>query len=361
MKRTVLFIAAAATFAGCSTDLDINAPYKDITVVYGLLNMRDSVHLVKINKAFLGEGNAYTFAQVADSSEYRGEDITYAKVFKLSSTGAVQDSFPLTDTLITNREPGTFYAPDQHLFKFSTPLVDVLNTGRIFLAQDSRYELRVRVKGNYVTSSTPIVNDFTIQAVDQDTVQNASRVNFMNPLGTGYAQYEFNWNSRYNGKRYVVSYRFRYDEIRGDDTLSKAITQQLGTRVTADSQNIEELAMIMNGESFYSTISTVIRSDGDYGSVTRRIFRGLDFLVDVANDDFHTYLTLTEPISGIIEDRPAYSNVTGAYGVWGSRYYKNVRGKRLNGNSLTELVEGQYTGDLHFCSGVDPGTPNSCN
>jgi hypothetical protein len=183
----------------------------------------------------------------------------------------------------------------------------------------------------------------------------------MNAFGTGYGQYEFNWNSRYNGKRYVLSYRFRYDEIRGSDTLHKAITQRLATRVTADSQNIEELSVIMNGESFYSTISTVIRNEGDYGSANRRVFMGLDFLIDVANDDFHTYLTLTEPVSGIIEERPAYSNVTGAYGVWGSRYYKNVHGKRLGGTSLEELANGQYTGDLHFCSGVDPGSPNSCN
>lgn len=358
MKRTVLFIAAAATFAGCSTELDINAPYKDITVVYGLLNMRDSVHLVKINKTFLGEGDAYTFAQIADSSEYNGEDITYAKVFEIASNGSVTDSFPLDDTLITNREPGTFYSPEQRLFYFRTPFAQDLNAGRMYLFQDSRYELRLKVKGNTITSVAPIVNDFTIAAQDQSLV---AKVNFMNPVGAGYVNYEFNWTGRADCKRFVLSYRFRYDEIRGDDTLSRSITQQLGTRVTANSQGNEELAIIFGGESVFSTIGTVIRSEGNYASASRRIFRGFDFLVDVANDDFHTYLTLTEPVSGIIEDRPEYSNVTGAYGIWGSRYSKNVVGKWFNGATFTELVNGQYTNDLNFCYSSEPGGPIICD
>jgi len=361
MKRTFLLITAAATFAGCSTELDINAPYKDISVVYGLLNMRDSVHLVKINKAYLGEGDAYTFAQIADSNEYQGEDITYAKVFRIGSSGAVIDSFPLDDTLITNREPGNFYSPVQKLFYFRTPFAQMLpplNGTRMYLWQDDRYELRLRAKGNTITGSTEITNDFSIAAQDQSL---DAEVNLMNPVGTGYGNYEFNWTARSDCKRFVISYRLRYDEIRGNDTLPRAITQKLGTRVTENSQNNEELAIIFSGESFYSTVSTVIRSDGNHASADRRIFRGFDFLVEVANDDFHTYLTLTEPISGIIEDRPSYSNVTGAYGVWGSRTNKNVIGKWLNPNSIEELINGGHTGDLNFCVSIAPGGPLLCD
>jgi hypothetical protein len=96
-------------------------------------------------------------------------------------------------------------------------------------------------------------------------------------------------------------------------------------------------------------------------AVDKRIFRGLDFLVSVANDEFDTFLTLSEPVSGIIEDRPAYTNITGAYGIVAGRYTKNVIGKRLGANSLIELIEGPYTAQLRFCSGLDPGTSFSCN
>ncbi len=361
MQR-ILFLGIAATLlSACNNDLEINDEYKDITIVYGLLNQRDSVHMVKINKAFLGEGNALDMALVQDSSEYGGEAITLAEVQRLDVSGNVVETYSLHDTTITNREPGTFYSPVQKLFYFNTPFAQQLNTGRMFLHQDAKYRVHLQVKGNDITSTTPIVNDFPIDPVDQDTNSTASRVNLMNAFNTGYGTYELNWKSRLDCKRFVVSFRFRYDEVTGTDTVARTFEQQMGTRVTASSSSAEDMAVTMNGEAFFSSLSSTVRSNPNWGSVTKRIFRGLDFLLTVGNDDFHTYLSLTEPVTGIIEDRPVYSNLSGALGIWGSRYTKTVRGKRLNSNTLQQLTEGQYTGDLHFCSALDPGGAYSCN
>jgi hypothetical protein len=221
--------------------------------------------------------------------------------------------------------------------------------------------VKLRVKGNNITAKTNVVNDFTIQTIDQDTTEslNANRVNFMNATGTDYGQYEFNWTSRLNGKRYEVSWRFRYDEVRGQDTIrGLSITQKMGSKIAASSSTSEPMSLFIPGETFYSTLAARIPVNA---AVDKRIFRGLDFLVSVANDEFDTFLTLSEPVSGIIEDRPAYTNITGAYGIVAGRYTKNVIGKRLGANSLIELIEGPYTAQLRFCSGLDPGTSFSCN
>ena len=159
----------------------------------------------------------------------------------------------------------------------------------------------------------------------------------------------------------MVSYRFRYDEVTGTDTVRTAFIQQMGTRVATNSANIEPMAAVIGGEAFFSSLAGYAKSNPNWGNVDKRIFRGMDFLISVANDDFHTYLTLTEPVSGIIEDRPAYSNLDGAFGVWGSRYTKNANGKRLSSNTLQQLKFGSYTGDLRFCSALDPGGVYSCN
>ena len=58
---------ALAFIASCDNDLDIIAEWKDISVVYGILNAQDSVHYVKLNKAFLGQGDVYDMAQEFDS------------------------------------------------------------------------------------------------------------------------------------------------------------------------------------------------------------------------------------------------------------------------------------------------------
>jgi hypothetical protein len=368
MRRHLLLLLAAATMAGCSTELDINAPYKDVTVVYGLLNMRDSVHYVKINKAFLGEGNAFIYAGIRDSSEYRDEDITQMVVYRVNASGQPIDSFPLRDTLITGREPGDFYYPEQKVYYFRTPNrifnpsgTPQINSGPTFLNQAGLYKLKLKVKGKDVSSTTNMANDITIAANDQDTINNASAINFMNVTGSGYGIYEFNWTSSVSGipwtnKRFVVTLEFKYDEVR--DGVSQRIvkSRKLGTVVASSAA--QPLAVTLPGETFFSWLRNSIPADA---SVEQRIFRGIDIKVDVANEEFHTYLTLTEPISSIVEDRPAYSNVDGALGLWASRYYKNVINKRLNAASLNELINGPYTATLGFCSGFNVGPPYGCD
>ncbi len=348
MKRFALMLGAAATFWGCSTDLDINAPYKDITVIYGLLNMRDSVHYIKINKAFLGEGDALTFAQIADSNEWADADITSAKVHRVVN-GARTESFDLTPTVVSGREPGVFYGPDQKVYTFSETYTGSISQGGqnipIYLNPDWDYDVEVVVKGSTVSARTTIVNDFSFQGIDQNLGQDINLVS-----GSGFSNYELNWTSSQDGKRYVADYRFNYREIRGADTSELlSFTQRLGTVVRTSSGPSQPMAVNLSGEQFFSAIANQVTPDP---TVTRRLFLGVDFLVSVANEEFHTYLTLSEPVSGIIEDRPSYSNITNGFGIFGSRYTRAIIGKTLGGNSLEELRFGSYTGGLQFCSAM---------
>ena len=98
MERIAFLFAIACVFAGCSTDLDINAPYKNVTVVYGLLDQRQEVQYVKINKAYLGEGDALVYAQIADSNEWADGDITVARVHRVLN-GTRVGTFDLTANL----------------------------------------------------------------------------------------------------------------------------------------------------------------------------------------------------------------------------------------------------------------------
>ena len=52
----------------CEEDFDINAPYQDITVVYGLIDQGQDSIFLKINKAFLGDGDVMEMAKIEDSS-----------------------------------------------------------------------------------------------------------------------------------------------------------------------------------------------------------------------------------------------------------------------------------------------------
>lgn len=358
MQRILSLLAVSAILSACSTDLEINAPYKNITVVEGLLNMSDSVQLIKINKAFLGDGDALTYAQVQDSNEWNTEAFDYARVVRRRN-GQVMGTFELRDTLLTNREPGTFYAPNQRLYYFQDDYFELRQISGelipLYLDEESVYHLELKVKGEEVSANTTIVHDFGVQAADQSLTQ---PINLLN--GSQFGSFELNWSSDRNGKRYVADYRFNYREVRnGVVGELKSITRRIATVVKVGTTTSEAMSATIDGRQFFENIASSIPSDA---SVEQRIFLGVDFLISVANDEFHTFLTLSEPISGIIEDRPTYSNITNGYGIFGSRYVKTVSGKRLGATSLNELADGDITGHLRFCSAMpgDELSPNFC-
>jgi len=56
--------------SSCSTDFNTTAPYKEIMVVYGLLNPVDQTQYIRVGKAYLGEGNSIVMAQQKDSINF---------------------------------------------------------------------------------------------------------------------------------------------------------------------------------------------------------------------------------------------------------------------------------------------------
>lgn len=337
---------ALLLLAGCSTDLDINAPYKDITVVYALFSTNDNasnggVHFVKINKAFLGEGDAFVYAQNPDSNQYTNDQLV-ARVEEVTN-GQVTNTWDLNDTLIDDRAPGTFFAPEHILYYFTADL----DAGR-------DYRLVAEVKGQRVEAATPVVNDFPVNASDANP---AVKVGLR--TGNGYNDYELNWNTGPDGRRYEAYYRFNYAEVRGTDTTFLSFTRLMGTRISSDTDGLEPMSATILGEDFYAGVANLVDEDP---SVDQRIFFDIDFVWQVASDELHTYLTLQEPLTGIVEERPDYTNVDNGYGLVASRFRKEIVGKRLTDDSLLELVQGPYTGNLDFCSFYSsPGSPLGCN
>lgn len=359
MQRTLSILVLGSLLSACSTDLDINAPYKNITVVEGILNMRDSLHYIKINKAFLGSGDALAYAQVQDSNEWSTEAFEYRQVVRRRD-GQIQGTFPLRDTLVTGREPGTFYGPTQRLYyfrdhTFRDSIQQVGGYVDLFLDPASTYSVELKVKGEDVSASTSIVNDFSIQSADQSTGQ---VINLL--LSGDYGVFELNWTSGRNSQRYVIDYRFNYSEVRnGVEGERKSFTRRMATVVKRSTSPSEAMSTTLDGRRFFEDVASAIPADA---TVQRRIFYGIDFVLSVANNEFHTYLTLTEPVSGIIEDRPTYSNINNGYGILGSRYVKEILSKRLGPTSLNELADGNITGHLQFCSRMDgdQASPHYC-
>ena len=113
-----LFLLITIMFVSCETDIDVNAEYKDIPVVYGLIDAQDSVHYIKITKAFLENGNALDLAAAASNFNYAAGDLEVI-VEELDNGRKIQ-THSLTRTVNEiAKDPGVFDDGENVLYKFT--------------------------------------------------------------------------------------------------------------------------------------------------------------------------------------------------------------------------------------------------
>jgi hypothetical protein len=327
--RPLLLLTAVATLlsTSCSNELDVTAPYEENTVAYALLDKGTTTQFVKINKAFLGPDNALVYAAVPDSSEYTDAQLQ-AQVQEVKN-GVVTATFPLQDTIM-DHDPGIFAGPQHKLYYFTANL-----------DSSATYRLEATAKGNQVSAECGVV----ARMVPTGAI--ASQPLRLVPTGgNGYANMNIRWNSAANGKRYDLSYRFKWDEVIGADTVAKSFTQPLATVVADNTNGGAQLDASFEGEAFFQTVAVRV---GNTPGVSKRIYRGVDILWAIAGEDLHVYLQLNNPISGLVEDRPTYTNVVNGYGLFSTRRFYEIPNKPLDLTTVPELVQGQYTGGMFFC------------
>lgn len=134
MRNILFFFIALAilTYSGCSTDIKVNGPKKDIYVVYGVLDKTRTYQMIRIMKAFLIEGNSIEYSKANDLS-----------VKGLKVTLVSDDATPYTyeaeqiDTLLKNPQDGLFYATTT-AYKFYTG-----SNGKPYLKDGHKYTLKI--------------------------------------------------------------------------------------------------------------------------------------------------------------------------------------------------------------------------
>ena len=301
---SILLIVGLAMTNGCSTDFDLYADYKEISIVYGLLDISDDTSWIKITKAFTGPGNALLIAKNPDSSNY-----SYKLDVKLLGVKNGVELPPIFfDTLtIHNKRPGdsTFYFPDQQVY-FAKANLD----------KNAKYNLYINNKGTEITSETPLVGDFLISQP--------------NKFITFTSNSEIKWSLAENGKRYEVFLVFNYKEFAPgySDTLYKKIHWFLG--VDKDDKGAKPYV----GETFYNILETDLESIPN----VKRWAGTVNLIVACGSEMLSSYLEINEADNSLLTEVPVFTNINGGTGVFASRHsaFKDVI---LTPKSIEKLVE----------------------
>ncbi len=345
---------AFAAMASCSTDVEINAPYETTAVVYGFVEPIEDTQYVKINRTYLGDGNNAEYAAINDSTQFE----SVVGTVDMIKNGTVQESYDLEELFVNDIEDGIFYTDSQKVFYW------VPTSG---IDDEATYQINLDINEGEktVTAETGVVGFVNFKQNFRNKVVNTNGVSFANTSSVGQNVYNdlgIEWGVATNGKRYQVKLVFNYEEHTATDTTMRSISTTLGSVVgeTADIDFFQNY----NGENFYAFVDNRLKNDPNEASIVKRVAHGVEFHIVVADENLHTYMEVNEPASGIVNERPVFTNVTNGYGLFASRNTTVLEERNTDGdpiflslNSERELVFGPYTQDYKFCSKYFPTDP----
>ena len=364
IRKTLLVLSSIALFASCDNDLQIIADWKDVPVVYGILNAEDSVHYIKLNKAFLGRGDVMMMAQEFDSLHYAGEDVglrllEQEKAWIPSENGEGWLTISTIELEPTdefdNKPEGAFSSPTQIIYKSDTEI----NADALYAAEVYR-----------ISSDTLIA--YTKNPIAILSPVNITRPNSFSPLTitpNGFVP-NVEWKSIAGGDMYELSMNFNYMEFPNSiefpesgeaDTISLEFNFQ--SRLSNNSEGGEKMTQSIDFEQFLNFIAT-ISEDPDYDPSLRRLVVGmeaaqvvsgfaithacLNFTLLAAGEDLSTYLVLNENSSSLVLDRPEYSNIENGIGILSSRTSDIVESVKITNSSNDEIATNDVTKHLNF-------------
>ncbi len=324
-KMLLLLVLLIPALFSCNKELNVNADWKDVTVVYGLLDQTQDTTFIKITKAFLGPGDALQFAKIPDSSNY--PDKLEVRLDEYNGTALVT-SHPCDTITIHNKQAGDsiFYYPDQLMY-YSTAKLD----------ENHIYKLYIKNKktGKEVTAETELVRDFDIEKP-----QVASFV-------PGFT-FEVKWTPSKVGKRYQLVIRFWYLEAKKTDPANpvmKYIDWLVFNNILAADNQVTAFDYYFPGEAFYTVVGSKIKVDT---SLAGRSAHHCDFIFTVAASALNTYMEVTEPSLSLVQEKPAYTNIINGIGLFSARFMKSQDSMEISGPTKAELKVNQYTKDLGF-------------
>lgn len=332
MKKTLIlqFIIASIAFCACSTDVDLYADYKDITIIYGLVDVKADTNFIKITKAFCGNNdnyiNANEVALIYDSSNYQEKLKAY--IVELQSVGgqsytSIGHVFELDTLTIHNKQEGQFYSPDQTLYF----------TSEQFMANDdvNKYKYKlvvVKPDGDTVSSITSTVGG------GLDIV--SSKV-FFQLNETDVAEQVF-FHSSEEGVLYDFKMQFDYREKHaGQEMVRKRISWTFGAKPLSAYEKKGDNLYVLNypPNTMFNLLSNAIGGDTVWDANHPNVVRYIDDFVitmTVGGRELYESYLMTQN-TNYTHVATAFSNIEGGYGLFSSRVVIN---KTVQLSSITK-------------------------
>jgi hypothetical protein len=292
--------------SSCSKDFKIDAPYKDITIVYGLLNISDTAHYVRIHKAFLDETkSALVMATQTDSIYYKNLSVTVYELKKPNPNTGIRPVDSINKTFVLQRvdlslegypkEPGTFSQLPNIAYKFKTALSDGFD-----------YMLRINSNGKIITGVTSIIPiDENLKFIFPIDFNTQYKLDFKDP--SLFALWSIQLFPVDNTKFFSGIIRFHWVDknITTGDSTDHFNDWYFNNNTVFD---ILGTSMNVYKTSFYTAIRNAI---GPAPANIERYIDSSDIFIWAGSNDLYTYNLINNNTGGLTADqiKPTWSNL----------------------------------------------------
>ena len=316
--KNLLFLILPILFS-CETDFDVNANWKDVTIVYGLIDPNNDDQLIKINKAYLGQGDAIQMASISDSTNYDPSNLI-VKIHRVReqvfNTYDTLSTVVLTDTVL-DKDDGLFSTDDNIIYTFKKPS-SFYNTNSIYVL-----EILNLSSGQKVTSETEIINSFSFESLNPSFEWGLYNGELADSLR--FRTKNIEWQNSNNGVIYQLDILINY--------LESGIVNSLSWSQPIIEYSSGNMSLKIKGDQFFQFLENNLDNN------TTKQFLNLDLVMTIGAQDLKTYIDVNQPFSGIVQERPVFSNIDNGVGLFSSRYtYDDIKGIELTNSTLNYMI-----------------------
>jgi hypothetical protein len=327
MRRPALaFLGLLFLVNSCRNDLEIMAPYKEMPVVYCILNPKEPVQQLRLERSFMGEANAYDMARLEDSVYYPDAEVFLERW----ANGERKSSVKFEKSILADRDSGTFIESPNYVYQCASQLQG-----------NSEYRLAIRIPSisDTISATTRVVSEFRVIRPEsyKKTLAFSSYDNYQT----------VEWVSAPFTRIYQLTLRFHYLEVNKSDTIRKTADWNISTYVTEYGTGGQTITADILHRNFFKWLGNQL--DKPTGSMIRLADKqALDFIFTVGGEELYTYLEIYGESSGIAQEKPVFTNIVNGIGIFSSRFQQSIIGKALTESSIDSISKGMYTSHLGF-------------
>lgn len=316
LKYFISFFIGLILFSSCSTDVDLTQDWQDIPIIYSILDINNSTQYIRINRAFLGDGDASQLAHIPDSINYNY--LLDVRVREYDHNNNFVKEY-VCDTVHLWYESDDFYKGYMPVYRFTIPTpysIDYYDT--TWLNFNYKYELVIYNPkyDKYITSSCDLIGNINITKPYSGQPNLDFHTNNKNSI---------EWASAKNGRLYEILFRFYYKEVNinsPSDSVNKYIDWKLGTVKSSKLNGGENLTVAYYNQGFFDNLKNNLTIDNNIS----RIIGKIELIITVGDDNMATYIALNGSSStSAAQSRPVFTNIDNGIGLFTSkRTFKRV-------------------------------------